>query len=631
MSAATPNAQLVREELEKILASPGFARNERLGGFLRFVVERQLEGQAGTLKETVIAVEAFGRPPDYDPKLDSIVRTEAARLRARLAEYYAGEGAGDTVVIDLPKGGYIPLVHVRENQQSDQSLPIVDQAKVPLLPLSFVTRSGRRTLLALGGILVIGLGIILWWVNRDLRTPGGANLEPTIAVLPFKNRGTEPDSDSFVEGLTGEILRDLSIIDGLEVRSQTSSFAFKDSQYKLPEVGEKLKVNYVVEGSAQRSGGNLRVTAQCTRVSDGKIVWTDKYDKEMKDIFTIQDEISRQIVNALRVNLGRVNLKRRYETSVEAYDLYLRANSEQYLAERPGPRTIKQIALYQEVIDKDPSFAPAYAKQALIHAFRSTQFPLDNPDDAVAKLRFAAEKAIELDPLLEEAHVARARLRARNGQWELAETSFREAIRLNPNRSDTYRQYARSLLEAVGRLPEAIAQLRHAEKADPLSTGVKDALSMTLISMGRHEEAAVYIEQLREDSPDRAESRIRSARLRLAQGRISDAIQLLENHPSFSFHPLLRGWLGNAYVRAGRRAEAEKMAAVSKFPNEQALIFAGLGDKDRTFAALESMGSRGPQRVGWFLTYPEFAFLRGDRRLPVLRRNVGLPPAINND
>ena len=624
MSSTMPNAQLVREELEKVLASPGFARNERLSGFLRFVVERQLEGQAGTLKETVIAVEAFGRRPDYDPKLDSIVRTEAARLRTRLAEYYAGEGLGDAVVIDLPKGGYVPEVHVRENQPPDQSVPLVDPAAEPM---SFRTWRSRWTMLVLGGVLVIALGLI-WWLNRDAGTTGAADLAPTIAVLPFMNRSTEPDSDYFVDGLTDQIIRNLSIIDGLEVRSRTSSFVFKDNQHKLSEVAEKLNVNYVLEGASQRSGGNLRVTAQFIRVADDKPLWTGKFDKQTKDIFDIQDEISRQIVNALRVNLGRG--RRRYDTSVEAYDLYLRALTAPSLGARLGPFMEKLVTLYQDVIDKDPSFAPAYAEMAFIHALQSTLFAYDYPDDAVAKLRVAAEKAIQLDPLLEDAHVAIAILRARDGQWEQSEKSFREAIRLNPNRADTFCQYADLLLEAVGRLPDAIGQLRHAQKADPLSGYAKEKLAKVMISIGQHEEAAVHIEQLRDD-PHAGDWSIMAARLRLGQGRTTEAIQLLESDPKRSFGPLLRGWLGNAYVRAGRRAEAEKLAAASKFPNEQALIFAGLGDKDRTFAALKSMGSRGPQPVGKFLTYPEFAFLRGDPRLAVLRKNVGLPPVISSE
>jgi serine/threonine protein kinase/Tfp pilus assembly protein PilF len=460
--------------------------------------------------------------------------------------------------------------------------------------------------------------LIAGWLWLSRQTP------PVIAVLPFRNLSAEKESDYFVDGLTDELIRNLSIIEGLEVRSRTSSFAFKDKPYNLREVGEKLKVNYVLDGSVQRAGGILRINTQLIRVSDDKPVWNGKFDKEMKDIFQIQDEISFGIVNQLRVNLGRG--RRRYETSVEAYDLYLRAGSESNLPDRPGPRMVKQISLYEEVIDKDSSFAPAYAKIAMLRADQSVAFPLDDPEDFAEKLRVAAEKAIQMDPLLEEAHIALGRMHARDGQWEAAEKSFREAIRLNPNRSDTYIQFADWLLEPVGRMADAIEELRRAEKLDPLSTDVKHNLATALMAVGRYDEAAAIIKKLLDNSNSNQNSAIRSARLRLGQGRVIEAIQFLENYMVLANNPLVRGWLGNAYARSGRREEAEKMAAVSQFPNEQALIYAGLGDKDRTFKALEEMGSRGPVRVGRFLTYPEFAFLKDDPRLAALRKKVGLPP-----
>ena len=286
----------------------------------------------------------------------------------------------------------------------------------------------------------------LWLAGGALEDPAAsANQTPVIAVLPFKNLSAEKESEYFVDGLTDEFIRNLSIIEGLEVRSRTSSFTFKDKPYNLREVGEKLKANYVLDGSVLRSGGNLRINAQFVRVSDDKPVWTDRFDSELKDIFEIQDEISLGIVNELRMKLGRG--RRRYETSVEAYDLYLRAGGQsEFLSGQDGPRMDNRINLYEQVIAKDPSFAPAYARLALLHACRSAQFPVDDPDDAVVKLRIAAEKAIQLDPLLEEAHVALGWMHARKGQWEQAEKSFREAIRLNPNRSDAY--YNLRLLDA---------------------------------------------------------------------------------------------------------------------------------------------------------------------------------------
>jgi hypothetical protein len=196
-------AEAVRSELERVLASKGFARNERMSRFLRVLVERHLEGRDGDLKESVIGIEVFGRQPGFDPRQDSTVRSEAARLRARLAEFYAGEGSGDAVIIELPKGGYIPAFRPSGAIESVQPRS--------WWPWPSVT---------LAAFAVAVAAVAWWWVQR--------NIAPvSIAVLPLTNLSQDPANEYFTDGLTDEIIRNLSIIDGLAVRSQTSSFVFK--------------------------------------------------------------------------------------------------------------------------------------------------------------------------------------------------------------------------------------------------------------------------------------------------------------------------------------------------------------------------------------------------------------------
>jgi TolB-like protein/Tfp pilus assembly protein PilF len=597
------NVQAVRRQLERILGSAGFSRNERLSRFLRFVVERHLEGRDSEIKESLIAVEVFGRKPDYDPKLDSIVRTEAVRLRARIAEYYAGEGKGDSVVIDLPKGGYIPLFHHAEAASAAVAGAAHKKRKIrskqfwPMLVLVALPVA-----MAVGG---------WWWVQRK-------SASITIAVLPLENLGNDPANDYFADGLTDEIIRNLSVIEGLAVRSQTSSFALKGKARNVREAGRQLEADYILEGSVLLVGQQLRINAQFVRARDDFPLWSARFDRELTDVFAIQDEISRGIVNNLRLKLGRG--RRRYETSIEAYDLYLRARA---LGIQRGIRgTVESIGTFEQAIAKDSSFAPAYAGFAAAYATRSLQFPGDHPPDELAKMRAAAEKAIQLDPLLSEAHDALAMTYARDGQWEQAEKSFRRAIELDPNSSASYDDYAYYLLTALGRIDEALQESRLAEKADPLSPDVHRVLVIVLISAGRYDEAAADCLKLS------AEDRLKSlflAQARLGQGRIGETIQILANEPSALKNPQARGVLGYAIARSGRRDEAEKMAAMSDYPNEQALIFAGLGDKDRTLEALGRMATLGAQRVGVYLTFPEFAFLRGDPRLKALRKKVGLP------
>ena len=589
-----PNAQrdqAVRRELDTILSSPGFVQSKRLTDFLRFVVERHLDGKDDELKETLLAIEVFGRKADYDPKQESIVRTEAGRLRSKLIEYYAGEGRNDSVVIELPKGRYTPVFHITDAATADHQPTF---------------RSWRFRV----GLVTLALAVAVtgyWRVSHS-------NSPIDIAVLPLKNLSSDAANEYFADGLTDELIRELSTIDGLAVRSQTSSFVFKNAPRNLDEVGEQLGVDYIVEGSVLREGRRVRINAQLVRVRDDFMVWSGRFDREMTDIFAIQDEISRGVVNNLRLKLGHT--RRRYETSIEAYDLYLQAEA---LRVQGPPGTVREIATFEEAITKDSSFAPAYAGLGLTYALRSIQFPVDHPLDELQKMRAAAEKAVELDPLLGEAHEALALVYSRYGQWEQAEKSFRYAVQLDPNRSNTYTEFALYLLRVLGRNDEAIQLLRIAERADPLSPEVQSAMGFLLIAAGRFNEAAEHCHKM---SAEDVSKKVCLARVRLGQGNLSEAIQLLVQEDN---NPARRGFLGYAYARAGRREEAEKMAAASGYANERALIFAGLGDKERTFEALDGMAFVGPQRIGIYLNLPELAFLQGDLRLKAFRKKVGLP------
>jgi adenylate cyclase len=492
MSTVDSAPQAVRRQLERVLESASFTGNERRSRFLRFVVEGHLEGRDSELKESVIAMEVFGNG-DYDPKQDSIVRTEAGRLRARLAEYYAGEGSGDAVIIELPKGGYIPSFRQPEAVPQERKT----YARKFWLPLALA--AGALTLVAIGW----------WWVQHK-------SAPIAIAVLPLDNFSRDPADDYFASGLTDELIRNLGVIEGLEVRSRTSSFALKGQPRNVREAGRQLAVDYVLEGSVQRAGRQLRINAQLIRVRDDSALWSGKFDRELADIFAVQEEISLGIVNNLRLKLGQG--RRRYETSVEAYDLYLRARAVE------GGGGLRSIGIFEQAVAKDPSFAPAYAGLAASYAYRSGTFQSDRTDE-LAKMRAASEKAIQLDPLLAEAHDALGMAYARDGQWEQSEKSFRRALKLDPSRSRSYDHFAYFLLWPLGRIEEALQQLRVAEKADSLSPETQRILSYLLIPAGRYDDAADFCQKLPAESEYKSEC---LGRARLGQGRTGEAIQILE-------------------------------------------------------------------------------------------------------
>jgi len=592
MATGEAEVQAARRQLDRILASPGFARNERLSRFLRFLVEHHVEGRGAELKESLLGIEVFGRRPDYDPKQDPIVRTEASRLRARLSEYYLDEGKADPVIIEVPRGGYVPVVREVATMVGPTG-PVKARAFFP------------RKIWLLAGIACLSvIAAAAWWRlrHRDAPIP--------IAVLPLINLNQDPSTDYFADGLTGEIIRNLSIIDGLTVRSETSTFAFKGKPQKAPEAGKELEADYLVEGAVLRSGQKLRINVQLVRARDDSPLWSDRYDRELKDVFAIQDEISRGIVNNLRLKLGRG--RRRYETSTEAYDLYLRAR-----AWRGRIRDSDQrISMFGDAIQKDPAFAPAYAGLANAYVIRSGNSNFDAPEEVV-KLRAAAQKAIELDPLSAESYEALGAGYAREGQWEQAERSFRHAMEIQPGRVESHGYFAIYYLLPLGRIDAAIRELRIAEHGDQLFMFF---LGDAFADAGRDEEAAKQCEKL-------PESTNKSRCVQGALIRLGRAAQIIEIHQADPGN-VPAAVLGCAFARVGRREEAEKLVPSIQGGEGGAAIYACLGNKDRVFEALDQAAILGPIRIGWFLLRVDRerrGLLAGDPRLKALRKKVGLP------
>ena len=459
-----------------------------------------------------------------------------------------------------------------------------------------------------------------------LRPVGAANESPVerpiIAVLPLQNLSAEARSDYFVDGLTDEIIRNLAVIKGLEVRSRTSSFAFKDKPRNLREVGQQLGVNLVVEGSVMRSGSKLRINAQLIQIAGDVPLWAERFDREVKDIFAIQDEISRAIVNKLRLTLGTG--QRRYDTDVETYELYLRARAEIDRRNNRGG-TRRAAELFEQVIASDAAFAPAYAGLVSAYAWMSMNpYPGQGgaaSDDAYAVMRPAAVKALQLDPLLGEAHAAMGWVHAREFEWETAQKSFRRAIDLAPGLTQIYTQYSFSTLRPLGSRDEAERLLQIALKKDPLSLDVLRELGHVQFEQGRYEDAIRTFQRVRAVDPELLPAAPHFARALMWAGRLSEALPLLEEH-----EPGTQQFLAQAYVLAGRRADAETLAAANRgYPFREAIIYAALRDKDRAFEALERMRVSEPQRLPIVLVQPELERLRGDPRFKALQKTLKLP------
>jgi serine/threonine-protein kinase len=446
--------------------------------------------------------------------------------------------------------------------------------------------------------------------------------EPVIVVLPFRNLGTEPGSDLLVDSITAGLIQQLGIIDGLKVTFQQSSFSLRDKRRDPADVGKHLPVNLVVDGDARLSAGTLVIHAALLPVAGGDPVWTDTLRREVGsagDLTDVLTEITRTIVNKLRLKLGPT--QRRYDTDLATYVTYLKSRA---LRDMRLSKAREAIPLFEDVIRRDPSFAPAYAALAATYGDLTMSWP--NPDgfalaprEAIARMMPLTEKALEIDPMLAEAHVAKAYMHALSRRWVEAEASFRHAIRLDPTISAVYGDFVLSTLEPWGRLEESLATLEAALEADPLSLDLRNVLSRIQLSAGQIDAALNNCRRVVAEDPDFPFAEEYCARALAAMGRTEEALALFNKRQRSNEHGI-----GYVYAITGRRAEADALAARNAhLPNRQALIYAALGDKDRAFEALERLAELNPRRAGAYLSYPELAVLRGDPRVQTVRRKLG--------
>ena len=469
-------------------------------------------------------------------------------------------------------------------------------------------RRYRRLALAVVAALALsGATAFLYW--QQYQPP------VSIAVLPLDNLGSEPDSDVFADGLTDELIRRLATIHGLDVRSRTSSFVFKDRPRNVREAGRQLRATLLLEGSLRRSGDRIRINVRLVRADDDSTIWAGKFDHDITAVLAIQDEIARSIVGQLRLTLDERS-RRRYDIDVATYERYLRAR---VLSERKDRESLRTaIAFYKEVVATEPAFAPAYA--GLADAYADLEFWGNNYETAYLQIKAAASKALELDPGLPEAHAAMGLAHARDRQWALADRAFQRSIAINPNLSRIRTAYAHWYLFQTGQLDRALEELTLALAHDPLSLYVRRVIAYVQISAERYEAALENCRYVLNIDPKFPLIGLVRARALLLTGEVTEALDVLEAMP-----PNRAPELGYTYAVTGRRAEAEALAAeAAGVPLTQAVIYAGLRENDRAFAALERAAALGDPKIGGVLTYPELTALRGDQRFEEFRRRVGL-------
>jgi serine/threonine-protein kinase len=600
-------AESVEEELRRILRSKAFSHSERLSQLLRFTIERALQGEADHLKEYVLGVEALQKGEGFDPRMDPAVRVEFHRLREKLKSYYDGEGRESRLRIEYPKGSYAPVFKVAALGRP------------------------KRLWLILTAAAVLTAAVVAW-LALSRRAGTGKPPLTSIAVLPFANFSPEQDQDYFCDGMTDALINALAKVEGLRVVSRTSAFEFKRKAKDIRRIGEQLSVGSVLEGSVQRVGNKVRITAQLIKVADGYHLWSGTYAREMEDVFALQEEISQAIVNALRARLpGR--LVAAQTGNLEAYNVYLKGRY--HWNKRTEGDLRRSVEYFQQAIAADPHWAVSYAALSDSYVMLAS-YGAVAPKEAMPKAKKAAEKALAVDPALADAHAALGFVRSfYEWDWPGAEHAYQRAIELNPGYA-TARHWYSGCLRAMGRLEEAMTEIKRAQELDPLSVAIGRDLGRVYHLRRQYDQAIEQYRRVLELDPNFPSGYLHLGMAYEGKLRYEEALAAFQKAQTLpGGNPLILGASGHCYAASGNLAEARRalteLDELSRrryvAPISRALIYIGLGDRDRAFQWLEKACEERDPWLAWLNVEPVFDSLRSDPRFPRLLRRVGLAGA----
>ncbi len=455
--------------------------------------------------------------------------------------------------------------------------------------------------------------------------PLAMSTEKSIAVLPFNDLSPARDHDYFSDGIAEELLGALAKVDGLRVAARRSSFWFKDKQAELGEIASKLNVGHVLEGSVRRDGNRVRITAELIDACDGFTLWSETYEREMHGIFALQDEITRSIVDALKLSLDISPPPA--PRSTEAYDAYLHGLF--YSDKSTEDALRKSLEFFQRALEKDPRFSRAWTGIAKAWLWLADAYV--PPLEAYPQVRDAAVRALQLDDQEAEAHVYLAETK-RILEWDLdgAEAEFNRAVAIDPN-STPSNYFIAALYAARGERDKALAYLQRTSKIDPASLWVSNFACELYRYFGLYDEAIAAGERALQLDPTFAHyGEPLLAALYREMGRFDDAIALYEKAQDFTGRPGFG--LAITYARMNRRKEAlqtlEAAIAGSGYRPGDAIahVHVALGAHDDAIRELERACEQRSSSLHGVGIAPEFAPLRSDGRFLSILKRIGLEP-----
>jgi len=492
-------------------------------------------------------------------------------------------------------------------------------------------RIGPLLALTVGVILLAGFG----WLAYSYYGARSSQIE-SIAVMPFVNLGGNPDIEYLSDGITESLINSLSTIPSLSVKARSSVFTYKGKDVTPRQVGSDLTVQAVVTGRVIQRGDQLILNVSLVDTANGNNIWGAQYTRPMTDLVQLQNEIARDVSGELRSKLGGGGqTPKNYTENAEAYQLYLRGR---YHWNKRTPEDLKKsVEYFQRAIDKDPTYALAYAAMAETYIL-IPGFGIESQAEYYARARAAATKALEIDDSLAEAHNALAAvLKGQDWKFSEAEAEWRKAIELNPNYASAHQWYGEFLV-SMGRHRDALAEMRRAQELDPLSLIINGILGATLSQNGQHEEALVQLKKTLEMDPHFPRTHVYLAEVYQNMGRFEEAAD------EFAILFVMGG--GGSQERAAQLASAVKSAARSEgekgysramaemlgsdLRNKRtpASVLAGYwgraGEPDKAFAILEKAYQQRDDSIV-MLKASRMDPLKGDPRYKDLLRRVGLP------
>jgi len=506
---------------------------------------------------------------------------------------------------------------------------------------SITRRTGRKLTAVIIVVAVVASALLAWQFLQPRTIPVAAGTGPqteipekSIAVLPFENATHNTDTEYLSDGISEALINSLSELQQLKVIARSTAFRYKGKQVDPQAVGRELKVRTVLMGVVRQVGDRLNVQVDLVDAMTGAQLWGEEYERKLSDVLSVKQTIAREVTEKLRLRLTgeqQQRLVKRDTTNAEAYQFYLKGRY--YWEKRTAENLKKAIEQFQQAADKDPNYALAYV--GLADCYLLLEDYVGTPaSETYPKAKAFAQRALQLDSSLAEAHTSLAYVYSNLWQWEQAEEEFKGAIKLNPNYSTAHHWYNLYLLD-MGRIDEAMAEIKRAHELDPLSLIIGTTLTYAYFAKGDVNSSIAQCKRVIDLDPNFPRAHEYLGLGYLKQGRHSEAIAELQKAVELSGRERrsLRD-LGYGYAISGKRAETlavlkelegkyEKHEAIGQ---DFAAVSAGLGEKDQAFAWLEKDFQARSGKLGWIRWTPPFESLRGDPRYADLLRRMGLQP-----